>query len=817
MRKFYLLITLLLFSIAGIAQELAFDESFQSTQADLESQGWQFTAATVSSGKLTIEKKSSGGEAITPEVEDPSRIEIITNNTGNSGRVLKVSYLNSSSEWVEIGTYTVQAKGEESFAFDIEENVGLSKIQLQAQGGNPMILTNVKIYGARPISTEADILGFTLPGQIGEEVIDNGALTVNLSMPEGSDLNLAPDFFILSMGATVFPDKSAAQNFANPVSYIVTAEDGVTAKTWTVNVALVKSSEKEIKTFKLSDDQLGSASFDNANGIIKVKMPNTINVSNLVPSVLTISSGASISPSATTARDFSQDVSYTVTAQDESTKIWTVKTELIDPDAFVEIDFNKVVGWAAAHGGPAVATSKPASNVAMETTTGGKGGDIIYINPSTFGELCNILYKRINYKNYSSNPLIVVLEPGVYDGSGVTGDGAKQFSNNMLTIQEQGDISIIGKDNVQCKFGINVKRGYNIIIRNIYFWGYQDDAVNIGEKETHHIWIDHCTAGAPMQSQIPSNKDAVDGTFEVKNGASYVTVSWCVTQNHWKSCLIGHSDGNGSTDQGRLKVTHYANYYNNTYTRHPRVRFGQVHVLNCMYENSGWGRDNSYKTAASIGLGYGSAASNSSEVLMEGNFFYDVQFPFYADRSTADYKLVFGLSSSSTGNKPCNGLKQVDNDYDDSGLTLDLASKKGIVSAMLNPGGKSIKFDELNPDVVFNPSDYYSYDALTPAQVRELVPVYAGAGVLDWSVLNPDVSSISNEKKEENIKAYGLNSSICISGAADNSIVKVYNLSGVQVYKGLVSSGNYTLPVAFSQGFYIVAVGSSSFKVLVRN
>ena len=54
----------------------------------------------------------------------------------------------------------------------------------------------------------------------------------------------------------------------------------------------------------------------------------------------------------------------------------------------------------------------------------------------------------------------------------------------------------------------------------------------------------------------------------------------------------------------------------------------------------------------------------------------------YADRTSADFKAVYGNNTdntytSKTGNYPAVGLKQVGNDYDDSGLP--------VITAMINP------------------------------------------------------------------------------------------------------------------------------------
>jgi len=371
----------------------------------------------------------------------------------------------------------------------------------------------------------------------------------------------------------------------------------------------------------------------------------------------------------------------------------------------VSLDFNKVVGFA----------SVSADNFIGPTTGGTLGTDTVFIHgPSEFPIFCQTLQDRIKYKSYHNRPLTIVLEEGVYTGvNGITAS----WANSMLTIQEQADLTIIGRKNVVFNFGINIKRSWNIIIRNISFQDYYDDGINIGETETHHVWVDHCTVGHP--TTMPADHEHPDGGIDVKQGASYVTISWSKYRNSWKTGLVGHSDSNGAEDTGRLKVTYYCNYFYHTNSRNPRVRFGQVHVLNNLEEE--------------VQL-YGIAAANSAEVYAENNFYLNTRWGMYADRTTADFKAVFGNNTddgftSKTGNYPAKGLKQVGNDYDDSGLPVITSQ---INPAMLNAGGRSVKFDEFNASSVFDPKSYYSYDALPASAVRTLVPMFAGADMVDF-------------------------------------------------------------------------------------
>jgi hypothetical protein len=136
---------------------------------------------------------------------------------------------------------------------------------------------------------------------------------------------------------------------------------------------------------------------------------------------------------------------------------------------------------------------------------------------------------------------------------------------------------------------------------------------------------------------------------------------------------------------------------------------------------------------------YGIAAANSAIVYAENNFYLNTDWPMYADRTVADFKAVYGNNSdntytSKTGNYPAIGLKAVGNAYDDSGLPVITAQ---INPAMLNPGGRSIKFDELNPSAVFTPSTYYNYTPMAASDVRVIIPLFAGA---DKATFTPDCS-----------------------------------------------------------------------------
>lgn len=172
------------------------------------------------------------------------------------------------------------------------------------------------------LSSEAQILAFVLAEQTGNAEINSAASTVNIEVLYGTDATSLTPTITVSEGASISPNTGVTQDFTNPVVYTVTAEDG-TIKDWTVTVSVsaTQSSEKDILSFSIPN-QL-SADIDANAATVSVIMPNETALTNLTPTI-TVSLGASIDPASGIAGNFSNPVEYTVTAQDASTKVWTV-------------------------------------------------------------------------------------------------------------------------------------------------------------------------------------------------------------------------------------------------------------------------------------------------------------------------------------------------------------------------------------------------------------------------------------------------------------------------------------------------------------
>ena len=112
----------------------------------------------------------------------------------------------------------------------------------------------------------------------------------------------------------------------------VTAEDGSTTKTYTVNfttAADTRSDAKQITAFTISG-QVGDTAIDQSAHTVAVIMPYGTDVTNLTPTI-TVSNKASVNPASGTAQDFTSSVTYTVTAENETTQEYTVTVTVQAP------------------------------------------------------------------------------------------------------------------------------------------------------------------------------------------------------------------------------------------------------------------------------------------------------------------------------------------------------------------------------------------------------------------------------------------------------------------------------------------------------
>jgi hypothetical protein len=164
--------------------------------------------------------------------------------------------------------------------------------------------------------TLKDIITFSFPGLGAGTITEN---TVTLTVPWGTNVSALAPIYTVSAGATGSPVAATTRNFTTPQIYTITALNAST-KDYTVTVNVTpQSTAKDILACEFG--VLGAAEVG-SNSVV-VTVPVGTNVTNLAPT-FTLSPFATISPASGSIQNFTGAVTYTVTAQNGSTKEYSV-------------------------------------------------------------------------------------------------------------------------------------------------------------------------------------------------------------------------------------------------------------------------------------------------------------------------------------------------------------------------------------------------------------------------------------------------------------------------------------------------------------
>lgn len=227
--------------------------------------------------------------------------------------------------------------------------------------------------------------------------------------------------------------------------------------------------------------------------------------------------------------------------------------------------------------------------------TGGEGGDAVTV--TTFAELkaqlgaFNTTKKIIYVKGTITfdgqyemrsvkNKTIIGLEGTVFENLNEDTPTANTDAAKKAAIAKTGILLVRECD--------------NIIIRNLTFKSAGACDFNANDnlylQGSTNIWVDHCDF-----------QDGVDGNLDICLASNNISVTWCrfryfkeprahgyggSSDDHRFTNLIGNGDSQtGDTDK---LCTTFVNCWwdNGCKERMPRVRFGKVHTLNCLYSSS---------------------------------------------------------------------------------------------------------------------------------------------------------------------------------------------------------------------------------------
>ncbi|XP_074268725.1 putative pectate lyase 4 [Silene latifolia] len=169
------------------------------------------------------------------------------------------------------------------------------------------------------------------------------------------------------------------------------------------------------------------------------------------------------------------------------------------------------------------------------------------------------------------------------DGPGSLRDACRKKEPLWIVFEVSGTIQLNSYLNVssyktidgrgqRIKFtdkGLRLKECEHVIICNLEFEGgrgHDVDGIQI-KPNSKHIWIDRCTLS-----------DYDDGLIDITRASTDITISRCRFSQHDKTMLIG-ADPTHVNDRC-IRVTIHHCFFNGTRQRHPRVRYGKVHLYN---------------------------------------------------------------------------------------------------------------------------------------------------------------------------------------------------------------------------------------------
>jgi pectate lyase len=410
--------------------------------------------------------------------------------------------------------------------------------------------------------------------------------------------------------------------------------------------------------------------------------------------------------SSTTSYNMSKTGTYAVSASNEMGGFGTqTSLNVTSLGSTANYDLGTPVGWATVGGSVTGSSNK---NTVVVTTVdefnnamAGTGAKTVYVKG-------NITFSSQLTINGAANKTVLGLPGSALENSTHTNDA--------------------GKTGILC-----LKNCKNIILRNLTFKGpgaYDIDGCdNLTVTSTDYLWVDHCDF-----------QDGVDGNFDCNHGSDHIAVTWCRFR-YLKAPWAGGSGGSndhrfsdlwGSGDKvtesiGKLRTTFADCWWDEgCKQRMPRVRFGQIHIVNCLYSSS--------VADYCIGAGY------LSNIYVENTAFTSSKAqatPWMKMATTSGYT---DYNIAMTGCYGANDMKQCS-------------------------GSNSY----------FNLYSHYSYTAYPAASVENVVKAKAGATL---SISSPASAAKASLGFDDDSETTGITS---VDGNAEQTVTLYFDLAGKQL------------------------------------
>lgn len=301
------------------------------------------------------------------------------------------------------------------------------------------------------------------------------------------------------------------------------------------------------------------------------------------------------------------------------------------------------------------------------------------------------IYNILNNASASSNLIVRIV------GTVNVPSGVDRLSHMVRVRGSNLTIEGIGHNANINRWGFTVGVANSVEIRNLYFYDYLEDAIEISgnnDNKAHHMWI-HNNLFAKGKNEfagkeVDSDKKDGDGSTDIKR-CEYITISYNHYQGTQKSCLVG----GGQADMQDW-ITFHHNYFDGGWKRHPMARNAHIHMLN-----------NYFRKISAQAI----AAAHNAMIFSEGNTFESCAYSIEARRLNGDD--TYGGTAKSWGDSfsssPRNGK-------------VGVASSRNEKVNQTNSisGGKA--YDNWDSDS----SKIYAYTAMSASAAKTDVLAYAG-------------------------------------------------------------------------------------------
>ena len=244
--------------------------------------------------------------------------------------------INQSTKTINVTTSNLDLSNSIIPIIEISNNAVISPSASASQNFNQNIQYTVTaengnevIYNVIVNSSDNKITSFnitpdetTFSGVINES---NNTITIETI---GLELNsiLIPEIGF-SQNATISPDSLSEQDFIQDVEYTLTAQNGEQAAYIVTTNNTPLSGEKKILSFQFNiEGEIFEGIINQST--LTIDIDTYKNPTNVSPTI-SISDGAIISPDSSQTQNFKNNIEYTVTAANQSSNIYTVRTKWI--------------------------------------------------------------------------------------------------------------------------------------------------------------------------------------------------------------------------------------------------------------------------------------------------------------------------------------------------------------------------------------------------------------------------------------------------------------------------------------------------------